>query len=523
MFKAENMKFINLYVYEKDRSNIVDIIIKSGIIHLVDSETVNKFLKEEKGIYHYKESIDIGKLRSKTHDLINLLGIIPDWKIEESQLNKDIKLDMEEELVKLETMAFEVSRIKNEIKESVGNISKFTQMIKQMTILKETGYSAAQKTKFEYLDVRIGKISKQSYAKLEKEFEKMIVAIFPVQADDDNIFLYVITLKRNRSLVNEILNKFSFEELQIGDEVVDISDEFIQSIKEKISFEVDRKNSFMDQIEDKRKEYSDYIKELFLRLKIVELKIKVNKFFLKTSSIYMISGWLPGKKKQEFLSLLKKNFGKKYFLEIFTAEELKELDNVPVFFKNPKLLEPFEAMTLNYGTPQYKTINPVPFVALTYLIMFGVMFGDIGHGLVLVLLGLILRGIKKFEKLKSILMLITYCGISSMIFGVLFGSAFGYEDFTVLGFQFKALWLKPIDNINMLFGLAIGFGIAVITMGIIINIINSFITKDYVRGIFSKSGLIGGIIYWGLIIIVSKIFVLKEAVSNSIYLYFVII
>lgn len=525
MFKTENMKFLNLYVYEKDRGKIVDVIIKSQMVHLEDSETVNKFLKDEKGIYHYKDNIDIGKIKSKIYDLINLLNIKPDWKIEANYDNADksIDLDVDNELGKLENMIFEISQIKNQIKDNVNNMNKYEQMLKQITILKETGYTSAQKTKFEYLDMRLGKVDKQLYSKLEKEFEKMIIALFPIQADDENIFLYIITIKRNKFLLDDILNKYGFEDMQMGDELIDISDEVIDGIRKKIDFEIEAKDQLLNKIDDKKKDYNNYIKDLFLKLKVIELKAKVNKYFFKTSNIFIISGWLPDKIKKQFISMLKKIISSNYFLEIYSAEELKELDNVPVFFKTPKLLEPFESLTFNYGIPQYKTINPVPFVAITYLLMFGVMFGDIGHGLVLILLGVFLGKLKRFQSLKSILNLIIYCGASSIIFGVLFGSVFGYEDFYVLGYQFKALWLKPIDNISTLFGLAIGFGIVVITTGIIINIINSFITKDYVKGIFSKSGLIGGMMYWGLIIIVSKIFVMKENVSHLVYLVFIII
>ncbi len=520
MLKTEKMKFINLYIHEDAKDEIVDMIIKSGMVHLTESDIVNKFLKEEQGIYHYKDNIDISKAKSKTYDLINMLNIEPDWNIDDLDLDKEIVFKSEDEIIKLDNIIFEISKIKNMIKEKNNIINKYHQMLKQISVLKESGYSTAQKIKFEYLNMRLGKVDQDVYQKLEKEFGNMIVAVFPVQSDNNQIFLYVITIKRNQFKVNEILDKYGFEDIDLSEGVADISDDFINGIKNKISTEINEKNDLVNDIEDKRKEYIDYIKNLFLKLKIAELKIKVNKYFLKTSNIFMISGWLPENQKQKFINLLKNELKKKYFLEIYSAKELKELENVPVFFKTPKIFSPFEALTFNYGTPQYKTINPIPFVAISYLLMFGFMFGDVGHGFVLVLLGAILGSLKKFASSKPIMKLLVYCGISSMGFGVFFGSVFGYEHIIE---KFGLKPYHPIEHLNALFGIAIGFGIILITIGILINIINSFITKDYIKGIFSKSGLIGGIMYWGMIIIVSKMFVLKETVEDSIYVIFILI
>jgi len=131
--------------------------------------------------------------------------------------------------------------------------------------------------------------------------------------------------------------------------------------------------------------------------------------------------------------------------------------------------------------------------------MFGAMFGDIGHGACLIIIGLLLRKKNASQWLRNASTLLLYCGSSACIFGALYGSFFGIE--------FASLWLKPIKNIMEVFKVSIYLGIAMITIGIIINVVNAFMDKDYAKAFFDKSGLIVGVIYWAGIGLLSKIFI----------------
>jgi V/A-type H+-transporting ATPase subunit I len=180
-------------------------------------------------------------------------------------------------------------------------------------------------------------------------------------------------------------------------------------------------------------------------------------------------------------------------------------EDVPVQFKHSPILKPFEMLIDAYGLPRYGSIDPTLFVAISFLIMFGAMFGDIGHGLVLALVSLYLWKSRK-ENLKKAAALILYCGISSSVFGVLYGSFFGFE--------FESVWIKPMENILEVFKASIMLGIVLISIGILLNIINALRDKDYGKAIFDKAGLIGGVIYWAAIGLVSRVFFYKTHVPK---------
>src|SRR5690606_12368938 len=105
------------------------------------------------------------------------------------------------------------------------------------------------------------------------------------------------------------------------------------------------------------------------------------------------------------------------------ANEVSDL-TPPTKLRNSRLFKPFESLVKMYGIPSYNEIDPTPFLSISYMILFGAMFGDLGQGFILLLAGILLG------KLKGNVMfggLLSRLGLSSMIFGVLYGAVFGFE------------------------------------------------------------------------------------------------
>jgi V/A-type H+-transporting ATPase subunit I len=127
-------------------------------------------------------------------------------------------------------------------------------------------------------------------------------------------------------------------------------------------------------------------------------------------------------------------------------------------------------LVTNFGVPEYGTIDPTPFVMVAYLVMFGLMFADVGQGAVLAFLGflgtLFFKG--KKASLLNLSKLIVWCGCSSMATGVLFGSYFGMSWFPPVWFDFHGIITghviksAPINDIFGILAVAVYFGIAVI-------------------------------------------------------------
>ena len=169
----------------------------------------------------------------------------------------------------------------------------------------------------------------------------------------------------------------------------------------------------------------------------------------------------------------------------------------PTKLKNPKIFKPFEMYIKMYGLPAYNEMDPTIFVAITYSFIFGAMFGDVGQGLLLAIGGLILYKVKNMD----LAAIIGCAGVFSTIFGFMYGSFFGFEDLI------PALWLKPseamllipgLGNMNTVFVVAIVFGMFLILLTMIFNIINAVRSRDIENMIFSQNAICGLVFYGAL-------------------------
>ena len=214
-------------------------------------------------------------------------------------------------------------------------------------------------------------------------------------------------------------------------------------------------------------------------------------------SIYFLDGWMTDEKAKD----LEKDVDSDTVLISTPGDKLSEdiKKNIPVRLKNSNwFFKPFETITEMYGTPGYNEIDPSPFVAVLFTVMFGFMLGDIGHGLILALIGLFIR--KTSKKFGSVIM---YAGFSAVFFGFMYGSVFGFE-------WLPAIFLRPVLKIQELMIIAIYFGIGIVSLGLILNIINGFKQHNWEKAIFGGEGIAGVLFYLTSVFSVSYYLVTKK-------------
>ena len=142
----------------------------------------------------------------------------------------------------------------------------------------------------------------------------------------------------------------------------------------------------------------------------------------------------------------------------------------------------------NYGTPRYGELDPTWLFALTFVAMFGMMFGDVGHGLLIVLGGILLK-----DKVRGIAPFMVLAGLSSTLFGFLYGSIFGYEH------VLPALWISPLSDPILMLKLAFAWGVGFILLATLITIRNNLVDRRYGEALFDNKGVAGMMLYLGML------------------------
>ncbi len=208
----------------------------------------------------------------------------------------------------------------------------------------------------------------------------------------------------------------------------------------------------------------------------------------------LLSGWIASNKFKSFKAALQKTCQDNFELTITEADTFTIQLDIPTELSNPKIFKPFEQLVTTFGMPNYKEIDPTPIFAILYVFMYGAMFGDVGQGALLFFLGLGGKIFKKKSPFMMIFEIMIWVGISSTIFGFLYGSYFGYEK--LAGYNVPAaLWLSPMHNINAILMYATIFGVFVICFSYFLGVINTIRMRDWGGLFFSHKGLTAFIVY----------------------------
>ncbi|MGE5757967.1 MAG: V-type ATP synthase subunit I, partial [Sideroxydans sp.] len=204
-------------------------------------------------------------------------------------------------------------------------------------------------------------------------------------------------------------------------------------------------------------------------------------------SLATVSGWAPREQLPRLKQMLAQSLGGRFALHARDPRSDERM-RVPSAIRHHRWLQPFARLVLNYGVPRYGEIDPTVLFAVSFVLMFGMMFGDVGHGAAIALAGILLR-----RRLGHYAVLGIAVGISSMLFGLLYGSVFGYEH------VLKALWMSPLSDPMLMLGVALGWGIAFILLATLLTIRNRIADGRLREALLCSPGAAGLLLYLGLL------------------------
>lgn len=342
---------------------------------------------------------------------------------------------------------------------------------------------------FQFIDYRFGRIPLEKYHRLHHYIHQNSYSLFYECSSNKEYVWGIYFSPRVYMLEQEALYaSFHFEEILIPDDFTGTPREvFAQGARQIETNETERNQLQKEQkkiLTEKDKE----IISAYECLKIYCENFEIRKYSACTidkesgEEFYILYGWMASHDAKK----LEKEIEQDERISL-AEEEVDERISTepPTKLKNPKMLKPFEMFVEMYGLPAYNEMDPTLFLAFTYTFMFGIMFGDVGQGMVLLVGGFLLYWIKGIRLAGAI----AIAGVWSVFFGFMYGSVFGFEHLI------PTIWMKPMDHITNILIMAIVFGVLLILIAMLLNIINAIRAKEYGRLLFHQSGLAGLICY----------------------------
>lgn len=394
------------------------------------------------------------------------------------------------------------------------DISRCERGIEQIKHFLELDLEIDKINECKYIKANFGRLPKESYDKLQ-DYDNPFSIFFPCSSDDDFYWGLYISPISNSDDVDRIFSGLYFESCGALD-LNGTPSEFYEEQQKKLpELKQELENLKAEFEEFKRVNEKDmdfwhtYFADQQKRYDVISKAMTYSKSFI-------IVGWVPEDSADELVENLKKIDS----VEVKLTDGRDEMKHSPpVKLKNNVFTRAFSYFTEMYGLPSYNEFDPTAFVAITYTILFGIMFGDVGHGLMVALFGAYMK--KKKNPLGSILI---PCGISGAVFGAVYGSVFGYEHLldpvfhALFGLEEKPVEVMKPATTNMIIYAAIGIGMTLVTLAIILNIIVSFKANDKEEAIFGSNGIAGLLLYVSVVAMLICQILLGVKIATPVYI-----
>ncbi|WP_075876694.1 V-type ATP synthase subunit I [Merdibacter massiliensis] len=372
-----------------------------------------------------------------------------------------------------------------------------------------------------YVKFRFGRLPLDSVAKL-RYYRNRPFAFKSFTQDDTYSWCVYMTSEKYEGDVDNVFSSLYFERIRIPDFVHGTPERAAETLLDEI--ENDEKQ--VAHVEDVITKLKDECREEMARIKgeleFLDRTFVARKYVVGLGQRFSITGFVDAADVER----LKATFHnlKEVEIEVRPAHSDKRLDP-PTKLKNGWFARPFIMFVEMYGIPEYDGIDPVPIVAIIYSLLFGLMFGDVGQGLVVIIVGALLSRYKKM-KLGDIMVRI---GIFSMLFGFVFGSVFGNETMlnplyhALLGLNEKPIEVMSSNFILPLLMIAVGIGVVLNLFSMMLNMILQYRKKNMGEFWFSQNGVAGFVFYASIAVGVVLNVLLGIPVFNLFYILILIV
>ena len=497
---VERMKIATIIGKHTDLDKVSRLIVVNGSIHILNalselnSNNLNlsapqKHMQTLQELAHIKPYISKRDF-SEDEGIIRLFMDLFSLKPEIREDYLCIGDDYENTMAELRKVHDSVRHISEGMAEGTANVEKLQHHLNNVRYLRNIDLRLEEIKNLNFMKFRLLMLSNENFKKLKLNIENVPSIIFQAAALDGNTVIAAVTLKSLEEEAERIFMSLNYKELELPQEFSGTLEDVIKQINLKISNEKRQIEELRESVTELSQIYRDTVSKAYTLLELEKKAEKLKQETALGSSMFFMFGFVPESEVEGVRIELQQYFGESI---IFIADDVENqrLGNAPpTKMKNISLFKPFESLISMYGVPSYGEKDPTPFFALSYMLMFGAMFGDLGQGLIILIAGLLISYRTANKSFGGIL---TRLGASSMIFGILYGSVFGSEELI------EPLLIRPMANINTMLIGAIIIGVILTTISYVYSLINHYRFRNVEEGLFGREGLTGFLFFLTLI------------------------
>jgi len=484
---------VDIITHKKHRKEVVKGLQNRGLVQIMD-------IKEEKVPLSIEEERDIEK---ELGNLTYILKFFSRFEEKKGMLESFVKskfLLSRKEFEKI-TKEFDYQEVYEKCKRLERRLNRLRHTFRKLYSWREevlpwldlemllSDVQPTQKT-----EVVLGAISFQAIEDLLKDLKKATKERFffkIISESKAKRYILLIYLKGDHQKVNENLKRYNFEQvpyphLHISPfQLHSFIDERLVKAKKERKELITKGNTLLKESKVKVVALYDYLFNL-------KAQRDIQGSFSQTQGTFRISGWIRKEDVRKLKGALEKRFKE---IEVITKDPSPN-ERVPIALENRRVIKPFEMVTRLYGYPQYRAVDPTPFLAPFFFLFFGLCLTDAGYGIILSILSLI--GIWKIKEGRRLFQLLFLGGLAAIICGALTGGWFGIE--RIPHFLERIVLFAPLKDPMIFFILALGLGFGQIVFGVIIKMSKELLRHQFREGLLGEGSWI--VIFLGILFLI---------------------
>ncbi|RPI93626.1 MAG: hypothetical protein EHM40_09215 [Chloroflexi bacterium] len=494
MFFPREMTEIELIVPSKDLVAVTQVLSGYGVFHQTDSNYPG--VASGSANTWQETAAQYAALERRVQTVMQALGI------EEGQ--PPLSDGQQKGMAEIETIRPLVEQIEGEVRSTNDELSELRKRLEQLESIlhqlepvEDVDIDISSLRDSRYMFSMLGLMPSANMDRLQTSLARVPHVFMTLRSDPGRPVVWLAGTKANADVLQRAARSAYLDPLSLPSDYQGTPGKIIESLRNTIESTQRRIEELEATIGRFGEERKEQLRDLLWQAHTSRVLSDAIVRFGQLRHTYVVTGWVPRDDLDE-LSRRLKQASREVLIETLPTSRRGHNQNVPVALFNNRFLKPFQMLVNTYARPRYGEIDPTILIAFTFPVLYGAMFGDLGQGLVLFTLGLLMHNKIILKGMSSLGLLIAYCGVFAALFGVLYGSFFGFEGehfAETFGFEFTPVWISPIHDILRVLGLAIDAGIILLLVGYLLGIYSHARARNWGHLVFGHNGLIALLFY----------------------------
>ncbi|MDD3705873.1 MAG: V-type ATPase 116kDa subunit family protein, partial [Clostridiaceae bacterium] len=386
----ERMKIACIIGKRTDLDKVSRLVVINGRTHILNalselnSNNLNLSASQEhmqtlQELSHVRAYVDRKDL-SGDERIIRFFQELFNLKSEISEDYLSVGDDYENTMVELRKVYDNVKHISEGMSKSASNLEKLQNYLNNTKYIRNMDLRLEEIKNMSFMKFRLLMLSNENFIKLKLNFENLPSIVFPVAALDGNKVIVAFTPENLREEAERIFISLNYKELELPREFDGTPEDVIKRLNEGIRNDKRQIEEYKESVIELNERYRDIVSRAYTLLELEKKAEKVKQETALGHSMFFMFGFIPNSEIEGFRTELQQYFEDSIIFVVNDVEYRRSGNVPPTKMKNNFLFKPFESLISMYGIPSYGEKDPTPFFALSYLLMFGAMFGDLGQG-----------------------------------------------------------------------------------------------------------------------------------------------